>query len=238
MEQRLTGIILGKKDIGEADRIYTFYTLEKGKIQAVAKGVRKSQARLAASLENFNLVSFTIVGKGGAKKITNSIVEENFQNIRNNYDLLESVFQSMKIINGLVEKEEKDEQLFQYLADYLYALNSLNGKLAVKNELISEGFIFKVLDKLGYRFEIKRCNNCQGKLIPGNNYFSFYSGGIVCGKCLEKNYDCLKVSDNTIKLIRIFYQNNLKSLIKITAGNKEIAELKNITGGYLRWIAK
>ncbi len=56
MEYRYTAIVLGKKEVGETDRLYTFYTREQGKVRVVAKGVRKPEAKLAGQLENLSSV--------------------------------------------------------------------------------------------------------------------------------------------------------------------------------------
>ena len=39
MEYKYNGIILGKNDIAETDRIYSIYTREAGKIRVLGKGV-------------------------------------------------------------------------------------------------------------------------------------------------------------------------------------------------------
>ena len=44
-------IIIKKTKLGEADRILTLYTPHLGKIQAVAKGVRRPRSKLAGHLE-------------------------------------------------------------------------------------------------------------------------------------------------------------------------------------------
>ena len=54
-ENRFTAIVLKKKEIGETDRLYTFYTDTIGKVQFVAKGVRNSEAKLAGQLETLML---------------------------------------------------------------------------------------------------------------------------------------------------------------------------------------
>jgi len=47
-------VVLRKVDYGEADRILTLLTLERGKIPAIAKGVRKSKSRMAGQLDVFS----------------------------------------------------------------------------------------------------------------------------------------------------------------------------------------
>jgi DNA repair protein RecO (recombination protein O) len=238
MEIKLTGVIIAKKDVGEADRLYTFYTLEKGKIQALAKGVRKVQARLAGSLENFNLVSFNVVGKGTVKKITNAIVEDNFLSLRNNLDALRLIFRSIRILNQLVDKEEKDENIFNLLAEYLQSVESASINSSDKIELISQGFLFKLLDNLGYRFEVMKCTQCGGSIGSEKNYFSSQKGGMVCDNCSGTLKESMLIQTNSIKAIRIIYYNKIGSLLKLKVGKKELDDLRKITDNFLQWIAK
>ena len=47
---RAQSIVIRHKDWGEADRLLTLYTREKGKVRALAKGVRKVTSRKAGHL--------------------------------------------------------------------------------------------------------------------------------------------------------------------------------------------
>lgn len=238
MEYKFTGIILGKYNVGEADRIYTIYTLEKGKIKALAKGVRKSQARLAGNLENFSLVDLAIAKGKGTGKITGSIVENNFRNLRNNLEALENVFEASKILDKLTSVEEKDDDVFNLLKEYLETINEASSGKEEKISLITQGFILKLLDSLGYKIEVAHCVKCSSALPKDGNYFSAEKGGIICAACLEDMGSRIGVSNNVIKLIRIFFQNRIKSLLKLKVEPKEIDNLKIITREFIQWIAK
>ena len=50
------GLIIKRKDFGEADRILTVLTDRFGKISVVAKGVRRITSRRAGNIELLNLV--------------------------------------------------------------------------------------------------------------------------------------------------------------------------------------
>jgi DNA repair protein RecO (recombination protein O) len=238
MEYKFTGIVLGKYNVGEADRIYTIYTLEKGKIKALAKGVRKSQARLAGNLENFSLVDLAIAKGKGTGKITGSIVENNFRNLRNNLEALGNVFEAVKILDKLTGLEEKDADIFNLLESYLKTADEASLEKEEKISLITRGFILKLLDCLGYKIEAKACVKCSSAFPKNGNYFSAEKGGIVCTACSKEAGNKIAVSDNTIKIIRIFFQNKLKSLLKLKVTRKEIDNLKMITNDFIQWIAK
>lgn len=238
MEYKFTGIILGKYNVGEADRIYTIYTLEKGKIKALAKGVRKAKARLAGNLENFSLADLAIAKGKGTGKITGSIVENNFRNLRNNLKALENVFEAVKILDKLTSLEEKDAELFNLLKEYLETTDKAIFEKEERISLITQGFILKFLDSLGYKIEVRHCVKCSGSLPKSGNYFSAEKGGIICLNCLRDTEKRISASDNVIKLIRIFFQNSIKSLIKLKVAPKEINNLKVITREFVQWIAK
>ena len=52
-QYRTEGIVLKRSDFGEADRILTLYTPERGKMRVVAKGVRRITSRKAGHVELF-----------------------------------------------------------------------------------------------------------------------------------------------------------------------------------------
>src|SRR3990167_5613366 len=49
-------VVLKRRDFGEADRLVTFFTKRKGKVVALAKGVRKVTSRRAPNIELLNHV--------------------------------------------------------------------------------------------------------------------------------------------------------------------------------------
>jgi len=239
MEYKYTGIILGKKDIGETDRIYNVYTLEGGRISAIARGVRKPQAKLAGHLENFYLIDLTVMKNKGIGNIASSIVEKNFKDLKNNFDSLEKVFKITKMFNRLINDQEKDVRVFLLFSEYLEALDEITRKSGcdeVQKNLITQGFLFKLLDALGYKLEINRCVKCEGALSAENNFFDYSRGGIICNNCAVGSGSILPISNNSIKVIRIFFKNKIINLSKLKINQRESSELGHISQTFVKWI--
>ena len=57
---RLEAVVLRHNDWGEADRLLGLFTLEMGKLRALAKGVRKLRSRKAGHLEPFTRVNLLL----------------------------------------------------------------------------------------------------------------------------------------------------------------------------------
>jgi DNA repair protein RecO (recombination protein O) len=238
MDYKYTGIILGKKDVGETDRIYTIYTLENGKIRVLAKSVRKANAKLAGFLENFNLAEIFIAKSQGMGKITGSLVIDNFSNLRKNLETIQSVFDSLKILNKLINDENKDRKIFELLKDYLKTADNLaSQKCEEKLEIISLGFAFKLFEELGYKIEVGNCVGCGEKIEEGNNFFDPQQGGIICERCYSRVKNGVKINTNSIKILRIVFKNNVSSLSKLKTDKKDIDNLKIIKQEFLHWIS-
>jgi DNA repair protein RecO (recombination protein O) len=238
VDYKYTGIILGKRDIGEADRIYSIYTLEAGKIQAKAIGVRRLNAKLAGQLETATLSEIFLAKTKGIGKITGAISENYFYGIKNNLRALAKVFYVFSKLERIISEQEKDKEIFYLLRDYLEAMEKAGAgkKDWEKIDILTFGFLFKFLEKTGYKLETGKCVNCENKLEPNGNFFSAEKGGILCSVCKDQPGKRIAVSGETVKLLRIFSKNKLESLTKLKVPEKEIKNLEIIAEEAIRWI--
>lgn len=238
MELRYNAIVLKKKEVGETDRLYTLYTAEQGKIQLVAKGVRKPEAKLAGQLETL-MQGLVIVVKGrGTGKIAGAVAEKNFPHLRTDVDVLKRVLDTVDVFDRLVSFDEPDVELFQLLHLYLMLANDLAGEgKKEKLSLLTEGFLVQLFAHLGYRIETSVCAVSGEKLRPGERYFfSPSAGGMFTGEHSHGVDNAFPVSENTIKLIRLFLGNRLESLSRIQAERRELREIEQITMRFFQWI--
>lgn len=237
MEYKYTGIILNKRNIGEMDRIYTIYTLEGGKIRSLAKSVRKSQAKLAASLENVTMADITIARTRGLGKITGSIVEQNFSELKQDCDALLETFLGLSIFDKLVDFENPDPAVFQILKDYLEAVNECaQKKVTEKYVLLRLAFITKLLNALGYAIEVSACVSCGNMLSENFLSFSAQHGGTLCNKCSKDNLEnCLPIGANAIKLLRLFLSHRMNVIKKINAESRDCDSARLALDEFLRW---
>ena len=87
---RDTGVVLRTYKLGEADRIIVIYTRGRGKVRAVAKGVRKTRSKFGARLEPTSHVNLQMyAGKGELDTVTQVEMVEAFTAIRASLSRLE-----------------------------------------------------------------------------------------------------------------------------------------------------
>lgn len=117
------GTVLNRTDFGEADRILTFLTDDRGKIRAIAKGVRKSKAKLAGSIELFSISDLTlIVGRSELDTLISARLVKHYGNIVKNIERTTLAYNFMKIINKSTE-DRAEPEYFELLNKSFSALD-------------------------------------------------------------------------------------------------------------------
>lgn len=231
MDIQTQGIILSYKDYREVDRIITLYTQELGKLNVVARGVRKIQAKLAGHLELFNITELHLVFK---KKflVISSINIESFWAIKEHSGRLKSAFAISELLDKAVQEQLKDEYLFRLLAKVL----SLLATSAKNFDLLYDWFAFRLIAHLGYEPELKKCVECHGQLSPEMLFFSISQGGVLCGKCAQSLRGGLerimKISPNALKVMRVFFD-KVELVNKLNFPEGVNKELKILLDRYL-----
>jgi DNA repair protein RecO (recombination protein O) len=102
--------------------------------------------------------------------------------------------------------------------------------------ILSAGFLFKLLERLGYGLEMRKCLICTEKLESGGNFFDASLGGVICEKCSRRGGRVSAISDEAVKMIRIFSQNKIENLGKIRIDKKNLDNLKIILNEAVQWV--
>ncbi|MDD5084090.1 MAG: DNA repair protein RecO [Candidatus Moranbacteria bacterium] len=238
MEYNYTAIILKKRKIGETDRLYTFYTLEAGKLQSIGRGIRKPKAKLAGHLETLSQSDVIVARRHGLGNIASAITEQYFLNIKTDETMLARVFQTIAYFEQLVDFEERDEELFGLLRAYLVVIDGLEGEAKYeKARIITQGFLFRLLSHLGYHLEMRVCAVSGDPLSSSNRYyFSPDIGGVIDARYTNRAKKAVAINENVIKLIRIFFQNRLSSMTRLCVSHEDLVCVERVSQSFLRWI--
>lgn len=134
---KFTGFILKRAVFGEADRLITVFSKEKGKIKLIAKGVRRIKSRRAPHLELFNLVALETHND----LITEAKVINNYSSLKSDLKTVGYLYYVFEIINKILPEHEPHLAVFNFLTDFL---NEAVNERTVKNLMI------KIIWDLGY----------------------------------------------------------------------------------------
>ena len=143
------GIVLKKRETGEADLVFTIFTKDYGKIRAVAQGVRKEGAKLKGFLEPFNLVSVGMVlGRNGERLTYGSLLHPLFQ-IRQSYEKLSALWYITELVERGCMAGQKDPELWQLLVKSLLWLEQAPDQVPVLKNFLNT-FEKEFLKALGF----------------------------------------------------------------------------------------
>ena len=177
-------VVLRSFRFGEADRILHLYTHDRGRVGAVAKGVRKTKSRFGARLEPFSHSELLLhQGSGELHTVTGvSLVDAHRPTRENPYRLSVGLVGAEAMLRLFVE-EERNERAFEALTRFLAATDSIpedvRGRAAV--DPLALAFQLKLLWLSGYVPHVEACVEC-GATDELVGYLP-RSGGAVCVAC-------------------------------------------------------
>jgi len=208
------GIIVRRNSFGESNLILSIYTKDYGKIEAVARSAVKKEGKLKGHLELFLCTELIFARGRNIDTIANSFTVESFLGIRSNLVSLFLTYLILEVIDKIIEKGHKDEKIFYLLEKTLFFLNYLSVERSgakEKSYLTLLAYQVCIINIVGFLPEVSRCVMCSKSIVSGENWFSLSLGGIVGKECVSRGMlrqeDVFEVSDNEIKLIRLFVFN-------------------------------
>ncbi|MBI5071724.1 DNA repair protein RecO [Candidatus Falkowbacteria bacterium] len=228
---RLTkGIILRKQDYRESDRLFVIYTNELGKIEAVAKGVRKIKSKMAGHLELFSIINLMVAPGKTYYQIAGAEREKNFLNIKS--DLGKTVLGSfcLEVVDIFTKTDHPDLKIYELLYEILEIFDNGKMKNFLKMYSLSKFFTLKLLSSLGWTPELYTCVKCKKKIMPSGNFFDASRGGLTCGQCGKSD---LPISTAAIKILRFVLQKKLKDAAALKITKTHIKELVKIIDAFM-----
>ncbi len=107
-------ITLKINDFKDSSQIITFYTRDYGKIQTIAKGLKRSVKGVSGGIDllTYNNIVFIKKEHSGLNILTEWILKDNFHLLRENSRKTYSAFYILELIREFTQENDKNEQLF------------------------------------------------------------------------------------------------------------------------------
>lgn len=141
------GIILARRNFGEADRLLTIFSKHYGKIRARAPGVRRPSSRKRGSVELFNRVKLLLVRGRNIDIVTDVEVINGYNAWREDLTKVGVAYHLSEIVNRLTPEEQEHKEVFELLADSFSNLGNLDYWQLYP---LIQTFKVNVLEELGY----------------------------------------------------------------------------------------
>ncbi len=195
------GVVLRTYKLGEADRIVVLATRDRGKVRAVAKGVRKTRSKFGARLEPTSHVALQLYEGRNLDTITQVETIDAHGGIRSDLDRWAAAATVLEVVDQLTLEGEADVRRFRMLVGVLGTLETSD------NPLIVPAFLLKLLAHEGLGLEVTSCLGCgsPGPLVAIDTTV----GGMLCQSCRQGR----AVSPEALRLLQAVLGGGLATVL-------------------------
>jgi DNA repair protein RecO (recombination protein O) len=174
------GVVLRTFRYGEADRVLHLYTRDRGRVGAMAKGVRRTKTRFGGRLEPFFRLSLVLYeGRSELLTVTSAETVDPHPRLREHGTALDAAARACDAVARLFETSEPHPAVYHLLCHELALLDAdPQGAATHANQL---AFRLKLLLAAGLAPHLAACASCGDREHLAG--FSGAAGGVVCSAC-------------------------------------------------------
>lgn len=219
--KNIEAIILGRRNMGEADRLLLAYSKEEGKVKIIAKGSRKIKSRLASHIEPFTIGKYhLVIGKtfyilAGAEAIRQN------RKLSEDLEAYQDASYLCELLDLATAEGENNLKLYEVAK---YILSTINDIRAPKRAILLRYLEFIILESSGYKPSYHKCIKCDQKLCEQEYYYGNFEG-VHCEKCNETGR---KITKNAFKILRMFERGDIEEIVNIKDVEKHSHEVQEV----------
>jgi DNA repair protein RecO (recombination protein O) len=176
-------VVMRSMRYAEADRILHLYTPARGRVGAIAKGVRRACSRFGGRLEPFFRLAIELhEGRSELLTVTGAQTIDAHRRLRSDARCLDAAARACDAVGRLFETPEPHPAVFNLLCRQLSLLDEQAGGERLEVGLAGAlAFRMKLLLAAGLAPQLAACASCgeQEHLVG----FSGAAGGVVCSAC-------------------------------------------------------
>lgn len=224
-------VVLRTHKLGEADRIITLLSRGRGKVRAVAKGVRRTSSKFGARLEPFSRVDLQFA-EGRTLDVVVQVEQLDAfgDRIGHDYPAYTAGQVMLETADRLVTEEgEPAVQQYQLLVGALRVLSRGTGDGLRPSSMILDSYLLRALAVGGYAPSFSDCARCG--LVGPHTGFSAATGGVVCDRCRPAG--SARPRPETLALLGALLEGRWEDTRDISSSVQR--EASGLTAAYVTW---
>ncbi|MBM3469856.1 MAG: DNA repair protein RecO [Armatimonadetes bacterium] len=191
---KIEAVVLRRRNLGEADRLVTVLSRDRGKLVLAARGARRPRSRLGGRLEPPTRFR-ALVAEGRTLDVVSQVeVLDAHVALRNDLERMGSVAVVLEMADRALAERNPHPEVYGLLRD---ALTLLEGG----HECAGLWFAARLLALTGHRPTVSRCPAC-GQRLRGAAVWSSALGGCVHATCASTDPRAIPVAPAALALLR------------------------------------
>ena len=173
---RTEALVIGVHNWGEADKLVTFFTKERGKVRGTAFGCRRAKSPLAAGMQMFQHVDVELSEGQRLDTVRQCSILRHYKRLDSELSVIAYGAFVAELISEMMPEHEPEPDLFALLLKIFPAFERRNPRIAAL------AAAYQLLEYSGMQLSYGYCVHC-GREIEEDTVFSVREGGALCGDC-------------------------------------------------------
>lgn len=228
---RAEAVVLKASDFGEADKALTLFTLQHGKIRAIAKGARRPGSRLGGHVDLLTHVNLLVARGRTFEIVTQAETVEPFLGLRDDLWRAGLSYQMAELVDRMTEDGHEDRPLFEALLEAIRRIDAESDP-----EPAAQLFEVTLLDRLGYRPQLRTCPACGQELQRVDSYYSPSAGGVLCPLCGPRDPSARALSANAFAMLRLLQSGDYPTLARVRRREALRREVDEVLRNQVRFL--
>ena len=201
------GVVLRTHKLGEADRIVVLLTRGRGKVRAVAKGIRRTRSKFGSRLEPGSIVELQLYEGRNLDIVTQVERRHALPNVRADLDRYGRAAIVLETVDQVATEGEASPALFKLVTGALRELDRSG------NPLVVAAFVAKLLALEGVQPLVDQCVVC-GR-VDGLVTIQIHHGGVACRSCSTGGQP---ISDQARRALVLIQEGRVRHVLDTTDG--------------------
>ena len=216
-------VVLRTRRMGEADSVLTLLSADRGKYDAVARGVRKPTSRKAGHLEPLTHSTLLLAHGTNLDIITQAQAIHTFLPMREDLRRLGGGLYAAELVDRFTVEREEVFPVFRLLVETLARLGE-----GEDIDVTLRYFEANLLVEAGFRPQLSHCVTCGEPLQPVVNAFSVTGGGVVCPRCRPPGSGLPPISVTALKVLRLMLRGSYPAVARLRLSGTLMNELEHL----------
>ncbi len=225
---RVSAIVLKRREQGEADRLLTVMTRDRGKLTLLAKGVRKPASRKAGHIEPFTYVELLVAKGKSLDLVTQAETLEAHRALREDLWRSSWAYYVVELADAFTQDEDPNALFFDLVLETLGRLNAgVDPALAVRY------YELHLLSLVGYQPQLFRCVQCDAPLQPEVNFLSLERGGALCPSHGSHHPETIALPVPVLKVLRFMQTRPWEQVAQLQLSPAVSRQVESILARYI-----
>jgi DNA repair protein RecO (recombination protein O) len=224
------GVILRRRNIGEADSIFTVFSDREGKFDGVARGVRKARSHMRGHLEPLTRTRVMLARGRSMDVFTQAEAVASYRAVREDLERGAAAMYCAELVDRFTAEHIEQPGVYALLVDLLEALE------AGTTTTVTRYFELQLLALTGYELQLDACAACGARLPAEDTLFAAAAGGLVCVNCRVGAGGGRLIGVRTIKVLRFARDAAMADFGGLRMDERLLSELQYALADAVRYV--